>query len=229
MATGSNYPTTPDAWADKQTDDQWTPLDANQRTSAIENIETFLTSTEARVDTLEAVFIQSQDASNSASIDFTSIASTYKEYIICFTDVVPVTNGANFYVRASQGSGFLSGASDYQWIRYGGPTSIGVSGDAQFTSDGADSQFIIAADVGNTNAGYSASGELRIFNPAGTTRFKMLTWMLSYVVATGPAFAGITGHGFLAAATSAVDGISFLMSTGNISSGTFKLYGVRAS
>src|SRR5262245_46067059 len=39
MATGSNYPTSHDTWSDKVTNDLLTVADVNQRTSAIEKIE----------------------------------------------------------------------------------------------------------------------------------------------------------------------------------------------
>ena len=62
--------------------------------------------------------IQSQSASASAQVDFTSgITSAYSEYVLKMIDVVPATNGTNLNFRVSEDGGatFKAGASDYAY------------------------------------------------------------------------------------------------------------------
>ena len=73
----------------------------------------------------------------------------------------------------------------------------------------------------------SSSGEMYLFNPASTTFVKHF---LGRFNAMG--HANFSGNGYSAGyinTTSAVNGVSFKHSSGNIDSGTFKLYGIKDS
>lgn len=169
--------------------------------------------------------IQTQDAANSASIDFTAgLTSTYNFYVVQINNLIPATNSTDLWLRVSQSATFLSGASDYIYSRYGfesGPS------DANFSS-GGDTKINLANALSN-NATQPLSLELRIVNPANATAVKPCFWQAAWVVATTAQSHGTVGSGLLQLNGLAIDGIRFLMSSGNITSGTFALYGVKKS
>ena len=170
------------------------------------------------------VFISSQTASASATIDFTSgISATYDQYRVSITDVTPATDNVEIWLRVSQSASFLSGASDYGHSRIqnstgGTPGGFGSAGDAKI---------VIANALGN-GSGKTFSGEVQFFLPTGTARFKQFMWQVTLASALTTVINN-SGAGCLILNTSAIDGIRFLMSSGNISTGTFALYGVRKS
>ena len=82
---------------------------------------------------------------------------------------------------------------------------------------------IIAENIGN-GSDECASGYLHLFNPSSTTFVKnFLIWSASYFASDYSNNYYVAGYGNT---TSAVDAIQFSMSSGNIDSGTIKLYGV---
>lgn len=168
------------------------------------------------------IYISTTAASNSATVDITSgFSSTYDQYLITITDIIPQTDDTDLWMRVSQSAVFVAGATDYRWSRMqcsdaGTVTGAGSTGDTKF---------LVANQLG-TGTGETYSGRIYILNPAGTAKYKLVhahsTWFNSApVIATGD----MTGAFVLN--TTAIDGIRFLMSSGNIVSGTFALYGVR--
>ena len=178
--------------------------------------------------------ISTQTASSSANISFTSgIDSTYKEYIFKFIDIHPATDGAEFTINFSTDSG-----SNYNVAK---TTSFFVAYNAESESSSGltyiDSLDIaqgtgvanIFYNVGNEND-ESASGTLHLFNPSSTTFVKH--FMSTFNVYNNSGSNGnsvqvdVAGYGNT---TSAIDGVQFAMSSGNIDSGTIKLYGIKGS
>jgi hypothetical protein len=165
--------------------------------------------------------IEAHTASNSATLNFTScISATYDTYTLQIVQLVPATQGATLLMRVSTngGSSYDSGAH-YDWSRFGWTTSgTGVTG-----TDG-DTSITLAPAVDNA-ANWSVAGTLTLSNPGGGS--------------LSPSIAGQTwGHDAAAAdlltdqvsgwyvPTTAVNAFQFLFSTGNITSGTIRCYGV---
>ena len=176
--------------------------------------------------------LSTQTASSSSTISFTSgIDSTYKEYIFKFIDIHPSADGAEFQFQGSTNTG-----SSY------GVTMTSTSAIAYHDNDDSyaalsydDSRDIaqgtgfkiLLREIGSAND-ESGVGSLRIFNPSSTTFVK-------HFIADGNycrhSIGGNEGTERRLAAgyfntTSAIDAIQFKMDTGNIDSGTIKLYGV---
>lgn len=168
------------------------------------------------------VLLSSQVASSSSSIDFTSFSSSYNLYEIHCYGVVPATDGANFYIRtsANAGTSYDAGASDYQFSFVYGSTA----GSATAAGDASAAQIEVAT-VGSST-GESLSLKIRLAGLSGT-RYKMLEISGGTYNAT-PTFVSINGMG-MRASTSAIDGVRLLFSSGNISAGTFKLFGLAES
>lgn len=168
------------------------------------------------------VMIESKTASASATLDFTTgINSTYDEYLVTFTAMLPATNGTYFMARFSDDGGatFKAGASDYTY------DSLYILSDATtVASGGTTTKLYLSNTIGNTTADGGLSGEFRLFNPSSSTMKKLLTWLTN----SFNTLLGVTiGGGRFIASNNAVNGIRFFMDSGNITSGTVTLYGVR--
>lgn len=169
-------------------------------------------------------FISSQTASSSSSIDFTGLSSTYRMYRVVIDGVVPATNAAAFYIRTSTdgGTSYDSGASDYTSSSMYTYSTIGSAGQLRDTST---AYLKLAHDVGNASNRFW-TGYVDIIAPS-EAQYGTLWWNGMYWGSDGNLLI-VTGGGQRKAAAD-IDAIRFLFSTGNISTGTFKLYGLSAS
>lgn len=171
------------------------------------------------------VLLDSKQASSSATIDFllTGANAGFAEYVVVFFHVAPATDNVSLLMRTSTdgGSTFDSGASDYRWCRFGYNDSAasGAGG-----STGA-SSITLYISLGNA-ANETSSGEVTIANPSAA-QCGTLWWQISSRNQSG-ALDGAVGNAQRATAAD-VDAVRFLMSSGNIASGTFYLYGKRAT
>tara|TARA_A100001388_G_scaffold162461_1_gene121185 strand:- start:45 stop:650 length:606 start_codon:yes stop_codon:yes gene_type:complete len=172
--------------------------------------------------------LSTQTASSSSTIDFTSgIDSTYKEYIFKFYDIHPATDGTDFSFQVETGTNTdynQTITSTYFRARHdeddSGTQLVYATGNdlAQSTSFQ-----IIAGDIGNDND-QSYSGTLHLFNPSSTTFVK-------HFISSGNEARNDdrTANNFVAGYindTTAITRIRFKMASGNIDSGTIKMYGV---
>ena len=174
------------------------------------------------------VLISEQTASSSSTISFTSgIDSTYKEYVFKFIDIHPATNDTELQV------GFRDGGTDYDAtktttffnaLHYENDSSTNltyVAGHNQAQSTGF--LKIITTGLGNDND-QCCAGQLHLFDPSSTTFVK-------HFISRGTAAhqEDLTQDVYVAGycnTTTAIDGVQFKMSSGNIDSGTIKMYGV---
>jgi hypothetical protein len=185
-----------------------------------------ITSLPSGVSGSSLVLLSTQTASSSATIDFTSnINSTYKEYIFKFIDIHPATNNVKFQFNlTTDGTNFnVTKTSTYFAAYHSEADDAGIaystgSDLAQSTSDQP-----IAEDVGSDND-QAPSGSLFLYNPSSTTFVKHFLANMSNSQQTDYSqniFVGGYGN-----TTSAITGIRFKFASGNIDSGTIKMYGV---
>ena len=171
--------------------------------------------------------ISTQTASSSSTIDFTSgIDSTYKEYIFKFIDIHPSTNGALFNVNFRDGgSSFDATKTTTQFRAYHNESGSDTSLAYEAGRDSAQSTGVqtIGADSGNDNDQCTA-GTLHLFDPSNTTFVKHFLARFS-VAHQSDYIIDVFTAGYCNV-TAAIDGVQFSMSSGNIDSGTIKLYGV---
>ena len=174
------------------------------------------------------VLISTSTASSSSTIDFTSgIDSTYKEYIFKFFDIHPATNDQSFAFQVDTGtntsynqtltSTFFNAQHDesdsntYFMYRTTGDQAQGTS--FQRLTEG----------TGNDND-QSCSGTLHLFDPSNTTFVK------HFIANTHNAHQGdYAMNNFIAGyvnTTTALTRVRFKFESGNIDSGTIKMYGV---
>ena len=171
-------------------------------------------------------------ASSSATIDFTSgISSTYKEYVFKFIDIHP-SAGANFNFQgnAAGGSGFNEAMTTTFFYAYhkedgSDPTLMYNTGRDQAQGTGYQS---ISADGTGTDADQCLSGTLHLFDPSNTTFVKHYISRISNPNGSGSTTYMCDCHsaGYFNT-TTAIDEISFKFTSGNIDSGTIKMYGIK--
>jgi hypothetical protein len=170
------------------------------------------------------ILLSSQTASNSAQIDFTQFSSSYLLYIIKYYGVVPASDAVDLWLRTSTngGASYDTGGSDYRHARYAvfdsgaGTASSGAAG------TNGDSKIVIANALGNAT-GESLNGETTLVGLSNSLykSIESRAWFLN----STPASVASYGNG-VRVTTSTVNAVRFLMSSGNISAGVFKLFGV---
>lgn len=178
--------------------------------------------------------LASVTASASASADFTTnITSTYKHYRIIGTGLVPATDGAFLWCRtdANAGASFDTGVSDYEWCLSGlrGGTTVPTVFDE---GDGADAQIVLTGNVAAGTGVGSAAGEsisfiFDLYDPADTATITLCSWTATWrnSEVTGR-ISRCAGSGTRNSAA-LVDAVQFLFSTGNITSGELRMYGIK--
>ena len=173
--------------------------------------------------------LSTQTASSSSTIDFTSdIDSTYKEYVFKFVSIHPATDNVNFMVN------FRDGGSSYDATKTSTSFAAYHNEAGDTTGVNYEASFDLAQSTGNQplNAGggvggdadQSISGTLHLFDPSSTTFVKHYISNINFSNNSN-----YTIQSFIAGycnVTAAIDGVQFSMSSGNIDSGTFKMYGV---
>ena len=170
-------------------------------------------------------------SSGVSSSSFTSnIDSTYDTYMFKFINMHPASDGVQF-----QFNGSIDGGSNYNVTKTttiffgyhdedGSPAALSyVTGYdlAQSTSDQ-----LIMENLGNSND-ESGSGTLFLFSPSSDTFVKHFM-----VVTNGYASYNYSQNYYTAGyfnTTSAINAVTFKMSSGNIDSGVIKMYGLSKS
>ena len=174
------------------------------------------------------VLISEQTASSSANISFTSgIDSTYKEYVFKFINIHPASNDVDltFNGSADTGSNYNVTKTTTFFHAYHDEADNNTALGYDTSPDLAQSTAfqVIHQGVGNNNDNCSV-GFLHLFNPSDTTFVK------HFIITSNRLSSGGFGVNTYVAGyfntTSAIDAIQFKMSSGNIDSGTIKMYGV---
>lgn len=169
------------------------------------------------------VLLEQHTASASAQLDFTNFISTdYDEYIIEFIDILAATDGDDFWMRMGTGSTpTYDTGTNYGSVSYEGRAGGSATGGAE---GGATKIALTRNGVHNTG-NFRLSGHLRLFNPGGALN-KNVNGLLTYYGTAGGNFRIQDFVSGTYESTTAVTAIRFLMSTGNITSGTIRVYGV---
>ena len=196
----------------------------------------FTGTTTGATSTQKLFLIKNLDASSSGTLDFVNGASsvvldnTYKTYLFRCVNIHPATDNVAFQIN------FRDGGSNYDatktttffhpynyeggsdpYLEYAGSSDL-----AQSTS----AQRLFQGNIDTSNDS-SVSGTLHLFDPSSTTFVKHFISRNNGVLHDGSNVASRSG--FCAGycnVTAAIDGVQFAMSSGNIDSGTIKMYGV---
>jgi hypothetical protein len=183
----------------------------------------------AGVSTGSVVLLSTQTASDSASLDFTSgIDSTYGEYIFKFYNINPATDDVDFtfQVNAVDASGFNETITStfFAALHSESDASSGLYYLAGYDQAQGTSYQALGYDTGS-GGDECYAGTLHLFNPSSTTYVKHFYSRASNHHQEGYA-QDANAAGYINI-TAAIDEISFKMESGNISSGTIKMWGVK--
>jgi hypothetical protein len=189
----------------------------------------------ASLTTGSMTLIKEQTASSSASISFVDgssdvvLDSTYPIYKFEFINLHPSTNAIfRFNLSTDSGSNYnvTKTSTNFRQIHRENDTETGLGYNtaedlAQSTSDCSISSTVA------TNSDDNLGGTLYLFNPSSTTFVKHFMANTNVVHPDPASYNDFTaGYGNT---TSAVDGVRFKFASGNIDSGTIKLYGIKDS
>ena len=180
--------------------------------------------------------IKEQTASSSSSISFVDgsggvvLDNTYPIYLFKFINIHCSNDDENFQFNLSADTG-----SNYNVTKtttlFTADHNEGDSGHGLNYNGSRD----LAQGTGNVNLAHrlgsdndqSASGTLHFFDISNTTFVKHFFGIFNHSLAGDTSINNyVAGYGNT---TSAIDAVKFVMSSGNIDSGTIKLYGIKGS
>lgn len=171
------------------------------------------------------VLVESQTASASSALNFTSFYSTlFDEYVIEIVNLIPASAAVELYLRMSTdgGSSYDSG-NNYAWTDYrigpGGAAAGGTTSTAQIIITGGGTVETLPTTA---TKGYCAT--FRLFSPGSSVMHKRIVGSAVFF-SSGSILVTSQIAGEYRVAT-AVNAFRILMSSGNIASGSVRVYGV---
>ena len=195
---------------------------------------TFQTATPGGVGAL--TLLHQLTASNSANLFFgsTYITTTYDTYLFVISNIIPATNTATFRMQASEdnGSTYLNtgasgGDSGYTFCYPYNSTTI-----TTHFGPGSVNYNIISGPISNSNAslGYSAYIWMQsiTYHKSTLSQSDYGTGQATYNDSTAGLSSAMISIGWGVNVNFFTNAFNFLMSSGNISSGTITLFGLEA-
>ena len=182
--------------------------------------------------------IKTLTASSSSTLSFVHGSSnvvldgTYKEYIFKFINIHPSADWNNhfaFQASTDSGSNYNVTVTNTAFRSYHNEagTQTGLSYLDSYDQAQSTDFIRLCEDTSAANADENLSGEVRIFNPADTTFVKHYTGTSQTATAkVGQVYSLHWFGGGYFNTTSALNAFQFKFNSGNIDSGTIKLYGV---
>jgi hypothetical protein len=181
-------------------------------------------STKAYVDNAvvqpDVVLVETQTASSSSSIDFTTLSTDYAFFKFVLMAVVPATDGTIMTILTSSdgGSSYDNSSADYNFIQM-----LGIN-NTNSTFTGNSTRIPVHAGSAGSASNEELQAEVTLYNPAGTGYTHVRSDAAVIDSSGNRVWSSITGARLSAAD---VDALRFIMDSGNIASGTFKLYGYK--
>jgi len=174
------------------------------------------------------VLLDTKTASNSATLEFTTfINSIYSKYIFDLHGIYPGTNQTRLQMQVSEdgGTNWKSGASDYStttnMFSISGVTESG-NGTNTFLSI---SDYNIGGGYGiNNNAAGALNGSFALFDPSSSGNVKKINGSNTYDLG-GISYINLYSGSYVAT-TNPINAVKFFMSSGNITAGKIKMFGV---
>lgn len=166
------------------------------------------------------VLISSQSASASANIVFSSIPN-FDVYLLTFEAIRPATDGAYLTMEMSNNDGS-------SWVTTGYTSGCNHSAynSATLTNTNSTAHWVLSGDVDTSSSSNHASGDCKILNTnTGGRTFIVGNCSFSRDSDSLTANGNFGGK----AGSTGANAFRVLMSSGNITSGTFRLYGLKNS
>jgi hypothetical protein len=166
--------------------------------------------------------LQTATASSSSTVDITTgMDSTYQNYAVIYSNVHPATDDVLLQIRVStDGGSSFDSSSNYRYsshcLRDNGSEGLTVN-------TGNDKLYVSGITFGNAN-NECGNGIVYIGNPSSSTFSTSFNILASNMDNSGRSSTCNTGGVWTT--TTAVNGIQFFFSSGNVDAGVFKLYGI---
>lgn len=185
-----------------------------------------VTALDGRVVLLETgarVRLATKTASASANLSFTEFNNTlYRRYEFELDSVLPATDNTTLWLRTSTnaGSSYDAGAADYSYSN----TEKGSGAEVDSVDSLGAAQIILCTSVGNAAGEQGVSGTVAVWGAGVAARTTVRTFIHSFDAADSSPFI-VQGAG-ARLANQDTDAVRFLFSSGNITSGTIRMYGI---
>ena len=174
------------------------------------------------------VLLEEHSAANSAELDFTTwYSSTYDLYQIEAVNIIPVTTNTNVQLQFStNGGSSYDGSSIYSWQSTiwvnNGQAQDGYANQAYITLNG---NGVGGRPMSNAVANGGLVGTYKLYNPASTASYKLMHGEAdTYNTGAGQFMGVVLGAQYMS--TTAVNAFRVYISSGNISSGTLRVFGL---
>jgi hypothetical protein len=164
------------------------------------------------------------DASSSSSVEFnnTYITSAYRDYHFTWSNMRTGSDNTLMFMRVSDDNGSSFETNNYARNNFG--LRVDTTTFSTNTNTGGSSFELTPANMGNAS-GENTSGFVTIFDMLGTNNHKLIIGRVQYHETNTYAHQNILGGSFMGS-TSALNAVQFTVSTGNIASGRFKIFGI---
>lgn len=162
--------------------------------------------------------------SGAGTVDLTLDVSTYSNFKLLITDLLPDTNSVNLRHRVS-----TDGGSTYLSTSIYGYNNLGRRAAGSLDSEDSNADSNIKFNVSETMYGNltdeAVSGEIT-FLGLDQDDPKVIAHLTNKNVSANYSYCYINGAYFLDGSSTPVNAIRFYFSSGNFAQGTFKLYGI---
>ncbi len=149
---------------------------------------------------------------------------TYKLYVIEVINLIPSTDSTQTYIRTTTNSGVSYDSTGGDYVFAGSYQTGTTTITGQYDGSSTEIRALQGFSAGSST-GEAVSLMIKIYNPANTAQYKLIQ-TLSVVAASSSAAASTSNLNGYRTTLSAVNGIRIFQASGNIASGTFKLYGM---
>jgi hypothetical protein len=146
------------------------------------------------------------------------LTATYSAYEIIFQNVLPTTNSVTCEIQVHSGGTYQATAYLANELHFNG---------GAVASNAITTYIPCSSATAASNAGTGISGAIHIFNPSQTASPKSLVGNFSYSITSNTINSGAMSVGYWNGGNGAVDGFQVLFSSGNITSGVIKIYGIQ--
>ena len=164
--------------------------------------------------------------SATASVSFDGyFSSTYKNYKIINSSVINTSGNQTFRMRFRTSNADVT-AGNYTYVS--GGQYVDQSNNSGFSGSSGYNQTSVEMMSNYFASGFTICNDMTIFDPLGTNNYKQFfsTQLSVYYNGTYYVYSNPI-NGILTNALTALSGVSFFFTGGNITSGNFKLYGIK--
>jgi hypothetical protein len=167
------------------------------------------------------IFLSSVTASSSATVSLeTTFNSTYDQYLITVSALLPATNNVSFQAQFKQGGSYITAGYRFH-------TSYLRNTDSAYNAVvGTGAAEIRLAP--NMSSSFVSNYQFIVANPTVADMPRIYGDGTSFFATNGVIARNLT-FGYQADTSGAIQGVRFKMDSGNIASGVFRLYGIKNS